>query len=151
MIENVSIPNGISWTADDKTMYFADSPSKNVYAYDFDAPTGNISNKRVFFHVDHNDGVPDGHTLDEEGYMWQCIFGCGKVVRISPQGEVVAEVLLPTRCVSCPGFCGEDLYITSAAEEEPDKFPDSTRYQGAVFKVHVGVKGQKLYRFKTES
>ena len=66
MIENVSIPNGISWTADDKTMYFADSPSKNVYAYDFDATTGGISNKRVFFHVDDADGVPDGHALDEE-------------------------------------------------------------------------------------
>jgi len=146
MIENVSIPNGISWTADDKTMYFVDSPSKNIYAYDFDASTGQISNKRVFFHVDDENGVPDGHALDEEGYMWQAIFGCGKVLRISPQGEVVAEVVLPTRCVSCPGFAGEDLYITSALEEEPEKFPD-TKYQGALFKCHVGVKGQKLYRF----
>ncbi|QDS68620.1 hypothetical protein FKW77_001357 [Venturia effusa] len=150
MIENVSIPNGISWSRDDKTMYIADSPSKNVYAYDYDASSGSISNKRVFFHVDHEDGVPDGHAWDEEGCLWQCIFGCGKVVRLNPEGKVVAEVLLPTRCVTCPALVGEDLFITSAEEEAPEKFPDSVKFQGAIFRVHVGVKGEKLHRFKQQ-
>jgi len=148
MIEGVSIPNGISWTQDDKTMYFADSPTKNVFAYDYDASTGSISNRRVFFHVDDENGVPDGHAPDEEGHIWQAIFGCGKVLRISPEGKIVAEISLPTRCTTCPGFAGDDLYITSAEEEQPDDFPDSIKHQGNLFKCHVGVKGAKLYRFK---
>jgi len=148
MIEGVTIPNGTSWSLDGKTMYFADSPTKNIWAYDFDGSTGNISNKRVFFHVEEEDGVPDGHVMDQEGYIWQAIFGCGKVVRISPEGKVVAEISLPTRCISCPGFAGEDLYITSAEEEAPDKFPDSTKLQGSLFKCHVGVKGVTPNRFK---
>lgn len=150
MVEHVTIPNGISWTADDKTMYLVDSPSKCVYAYDYDASTGDISNRRVFFRVESDVGVPDGHVLDQEGHMWQAIHGQGKVVRISPEGEVVAEIHLPTRCVTCPGFAGEDLYITSAAEENPDKYPDSKRLQGSTFKCHVGVRGMRPYKFKLQ-
>lgn len=45
---------------------------------------------------------------------------------------------------------GEDLYITSAEEEDAGKFPESTKFQGAAFKVHVGVKGEKLHGFRRE-
>ncbi|KAF1990498.1 putative anterior fat body protein [Aulographum hederae CBS 113979] len=150
MIENVTLPNGVSWSLDDKTMYFVDSVTKNIWAYDFDAPSGNISNRRVFFHVDdpNGKGVPDGHAMDEHGYIWQAIHGMGKVVRISPEGKIVAEISLPTLCVTCPGFVGEDLFITSAEEEEPDKYPDSAKLQGSLFRCHVGVEGKKLHRFK---
>ncbi|KAF2088985.1 hypothetical protein K490DRAFT_38430, partial [Saccharata proteae CBS 121410] len=147
MMEGVHIPNGMSWTADDKHMYFTDSPSKNIYKFDFDVKTGNISNKRVFYHVPEEHGVPDGHVLDEQGYMWAAIHGAGKVIRLSPEGKVVAEIIVPTRCPTCPAFAGEDLIITSSEEEMPDKFPNQ-KYQGRVFKVHVGVKGMKPNRFR---
>jgi len=151
MIEGVTIPNGISWSSDNTTMYFVDSPTKSLYAYDYDIDTGSISNRRVFFHVDTENGVPDGHVLDEEGCIWQAIHGCGKVLRISPQGEVLAQVILPTRYVTCPGFAGEDLFVTSAEDEDQDKFPESVKYQGSLFKVHVGVKGQRPHRFAPHS
>jgi len=147
MIEKVTIPNGISWSKDDKTMYMADSPTKNVYAFDYDINNGTISNQRIFFHVD-GEGVPDGHAVDEEGYVWQAIYGGSKVVRISPEGTAVAEVILPTRCVTCPCFAGEDIYITTAAESEPEKYPESVEFGGCVFKCHVGIRGQRLHRFK---
>ncbi|KAK8173870.1 hypothetical protein IWX90DRAFT_156539 [Phyllosticta citrichinensis] len=148
ILEGVHIPNGISWTKDNRTMYFADSPTKTVWAYDFDATTGNISNKRPFFTVQDENGVPDGHALDEDGYMWCAVHGIGKVLRISPQGKLVAEIRVPTRCPTCPAFAGEDLYITSAADEEPEKFPESTKLHGSLFKIHVGVKGVRPNRFK---
>ena len=151
MIQQVSIPNGISWTSDNKTMYFADSPTKNIFKYDYDIEMGSIFNRQVFFHVDDEDGVPDGHALDEEGCIWTAVHGTGKVLRISPQGELLAEVKFPTRCVTCPGFVGEDLYVTSAEEEQPDRFPDSVKYQGSLFKVNVGVRGQQLHKFKMQS
>lgn len=148
MIEGISIPNGVTWSKDERTMYIADSPTRNIFAYDYDVETGNISNKRVFFSVEDPHGVPDGEAIDEEGYIWSAVHGLGKVVRISPEGKVVAEINLPTRCITCPVFVDDWLYITSAEEEHPDQFPDSTRYQGALFRCQVGVRGIPVNRFK---
>ncbi|KAI9833894.1 MAG: hypothetical protein M1819_003403 [Sarea resinae] len=148
VLEGVTIPNGIGWSMDDKTMYFTDSPTKNIFAFDFDAATGEISNRRVFFHVEHEEAVPDGFAIDEDGYVWTALFGGGRVLRISPEGKVVGEILLPTRCISCPGFAGDELFITSAAEEEPDKYPESKRYAGSLFRCKVGVRGQLVHRSK---
>jgi sugar lactone lactonase YvrE len=149
MIEKVSIPNGISWSKDNKLMYFTDSPTKNIFVADFDLESGNFSNKRVFFTVDEEGAVPDGHCQDEEGYFWVALYGGGKVVRVSPEGNKVAEVLLPTRCTTCPGIAGEDLFVTTADDEEaPKDHPTSAKFGGALFKHHIGVKGCKLNRFK---
>jgi sugar lactone lactonase YvrE len=54
-------------------MYLVDSPTKNIFKYDYDLETGSVSNRRVFFHVDDENGVPDGHVPDEEGCIWQAI------------------------------------------------------------------------------
>ena len=147
MAENVTIPNGIGWTKDDRTMYFIDTPTMNISKFDYDIATGGISNKEVFFHHD-GEGGPDGFALDSEGYLWTAICGGGKVLRISPEAKIVGEISLPTRMISCPGFAGEELFITSAAEEEPDKYPESAKYAGSLFKVNVGVSGAQLHKFK---
>lgn len=107
VIDKLIIPNGISWSLDDKTMYFTDSGTQSIYAYDYDAATGNISNKRVFFRVEEEGCAPDGHVMDVEGNMWVAIWGGWKVVRINPEGKVTAEIKVPTRCptVSPQGCC----------------------------------------------
>ena len=148
MIENVTIPNGIAWSADNKTMFFIDSPTKNIFALDFDAATGNISNQRVFFHLEDEEGVPDGFAMDVLGNLWTAICGGWKVLKVSPDGKAVGEISLPTRMISCPSFAGEDLFITTAEEEEPDRYPDSTHYGGSLFKVNVGVSGMPLHKFR---
>ncbi|KAF2500947.1 hypothetical protein BU16DRAFT_476345 [Lophium mytilinum] len=145
VLEGVTIPNGTTWSADDKHMYFTDSPTRNIYVFDFDAETGAISNRRVFFRWAENlDAEPDGHCIDEEGYMWSAFHGSGKVLRISPEGKVVAEITCPTPNVTCPAFVGEDLVITSAGgDEKPETMA------GCVFKIHVGVTGLKRFRWKS--
>lgn len=72
-------------------------------------------------------------------------------MRVDKEGQVCAEIDLPTRCITCPGFCGTELYITSAQEEEPEKYPWSKQYGGALFKIDVGVKGCPLNKFKMET
>ncbi|KAL8827839.1 MAG: hypothetical protein Q9170_006858, partial [Blastenia crenularia] len=140
MIEDVTIPNGIGWSADDKKMFFIDSPSRNIFVFDFDVEAGSISSRQVFFRLsDDEEGVPDGFAMDCQGNLWTAICGGGKVLKISPEGKVVGEISLPTRMISCPGFAGEDLFITSAEEEEPEKYPESVKYGGSLFKVTVGV------------
>lgn len=151
MQENVQIPNGISWTRDDKTMYFTDSPAQNVYAYDFDAHTGNISNRRIHFHLDEEGVFPDGHAIDEHGNTWHACYGGFKVIRVSPEGQVTGVVHLPTRNITCPVFAGTELFITSAAEKEPEKDPESAKFGGNLFRVDVGVNGMPKHKARLAS
>lgn len=148
----IGISNGISWTQDDKIMYYTDSLKLKIFAFDFDAATGEISNERVFYEQTPIDGTeiaaPDGHAMDEEGYIWSAIYGGSKVVRISPQGNVVAEIVLPTRLITDVAFVGEEVFITCAADTQIDKYPESTEMSGHLFKCHVGVKGYPLNKFK---
>ena len=55
---------------------------------------------------------------------------------------------MPTRMVTCPAFVGQDLFITSAEEEEPEKYPESVELGGSLFKIDVGVSGLSLHKFK---
>lgn len=148
MHEKVTIPNGLSWNAEDNTMYFTDSPAQNVYAFDYDPKTGNISNKRVFFHLEEEGVHPDGHIMDVEGHIWHACHGGSKVIRISPDGKVVGEVSLPTRCITCVAFAGTEIYITSSEEPEPEKYPNSAKFGGNVFRVDVGVEGMPKHKAK---
>ncbi|KAF2771165.1 hypothetical protein EJ03DRAFT_359520 [Teratosphaeria nubilosa] len=149
---SLTIPNGMSWTLTNSHFYFTDSPTGHITKYPYDLSTGAIdwSQGSAFFVCPIEGGVPDGHAQDEEGCFWIALFGTGKVVRVDLKGEVVAEIELPTRCVTCPGFVGTELFVTSAEEEEPEKYPWSTRFAGAVFRVDVGVRGCPLNQFRFE-
>ncbi|ETN46656.1 uncharacterized protein HMPREF1541_00842 [Cyphellophora europaea CBS 101466] len=140
VLDSVTIPNGLSWSLDDRTMYFTDSPTRCIYAFDFAAESGTVSNRRVFFQVPEGEGVPDGHAQDILGNLWVALWGGWKVVGISPTGEVFAEIKLPIRC---PTVTGEDLYVGSEADPELHKYPDSARYQGAIFRCPIGIRGRK--------
>ncbi|KAF2132182.1 hypothetical protein P153DRAFT_186159 [Dothidotthia symphoricarpi CBS 119687] len=152
-LSNITIPNGTTWSQPDTTMFFADSPEKTIYRFDFDASTGHVTNKRPFFTMPSDnrygdDAVPDGHCIDEEGYMWTALHAGGRVLRISPEGEVVAEIKLPTQQPTCPCFVGEDLFITSSGGTSGEGGKPSDEFAGCVFKVHVGVRGLKRFKFK---
>ena len=148
IIAQVSIPNGMCFSPDEKTMYFIDSPTSNVWQFEYNRETGAISNREVFYHF-KGDGVPDGMTIDVEGCLWIAICGGGKCLRVSPEAKVVGEISLPyARMITCPAFVDENLFITSAEEEEPEKYPDSVRYGGSLFKVHVGVRGMPVHVFR---
>ena len=153
IIPNVTIPNGTGWSPDDKTMYFTDSPTRSITAYDFDAASGEISNGRTFFKVgdeEPEDAVPDGLCVDVEGCVWSAVHGAWKVVRISPEGRIIGEVRVPARCVTCPRLVGKELFVTSSEEEEPEKYPESAKISGSVFRVEVGVQGMIVNTWKGE-
>lgn len=150
MLAPVTIPNGIGWNAANDTMYFTDSPTGKIFAFDFDAATGAISNRRV--HFDIGDSLePDGFAIDVEGCLWSAIYGGSKVVRISPEGKVIGQIDLPTRNPTCPAFVGTELFITSAKDDRDDeKLPQSVRYGGRLFRVDVGVRGMPKNEFRFE-
>ncbi|KAJ5130323.1 uncharacterized protein N7515_006362 [Penicillium bovifimosum] len=148
MLAPVTIPNGIGWNLTNDVMYFTDSTTGKIFAFDFDASTGAISNQRV--HFDIGDGTdPDGFAIDVEGCIWSAVYGGAKVVRISPAGEVIGQIDLPTRNVTCPTFVGTELFITTAKDDRNDeRLPQSVRYGGRVYRVDVGIRGMPKHEFR---
>ena len=148
MWEGIGIPNGLQFNLADDKMYMADGPTEKIWQWSLDRTTGDIKDKEVFFHQTYCDGELDGSAFDEQGYLWSAIWGGSRVIRISPEGKVVGEILLPTRHVTCPTFVGTEMYITTAAEEEAEKYPESAKYGGNVFRVDVGIRGMKKNKFR---
>lgn len=154
-LSDICIPNGTTWNKKDDTMFFADSPDKIIYQFDFDPKTGSVTNKRPFFTMPKDNkygenAVPDGHCIDEEGYMWTALHDGGRVLRISPQGEVVAEIKLPTSQITCPCFVGTQLFITSSGGGGPsgDDGKPVDNFAGSCFMIDVGVRGLKRFKYK---
>ncbi len=151
VLTGVSISNGLDWTPDDRTMYYVDTPTGGVDAFDYDGPTGEISRRRRLVTVPAEKGTPDGMTLDAEGYLWVALWGGWAVQRFAPDGALDRSVGLPVSNVSCCAFGGPDLadlYITSAtfglAEADLARQP----LAGAVFRFRPGVRGRSAYTFK---
>jgi sugar lactone lactonase YvrE len=142
----LTIPNSVGWSPDQKTQYFTHTTENRIIAFDYDAATGDLTNERTFWKHD-GEGSPDGFKIDEDGYVWQAIYSESRVLRISPEGEVVGEIKYPTRAITCPIFIGTELWVTSADEEDENEV-ESKKYGGGVFKVDVGVRGLKDFKFK---
>jgi sugar lactone lactonase YvrE len=100
----------------------------------------------VYFQLAEEGVFPDSHAMDIEGNIWQACYDGSKVIRISPDGIVTGVIHLPTRHITCPTFVGTELFITSAKESEPQKYPMSAKFAGNVFKVDVGVRGMPKYK-----
>lgn len=145
----VGIGNTLAWSPDRSRFYFVDTSINTVYAYDYDVATGVIANERVFF-SGFNRGVPDGSTVDSEGYLWNCRHGGGCIVRLSPEGEVDQVVEIPAVNVTSCTFGGADrrtLYVTSASLGAPA----GDRLGGSLFALETEVAGQPENRLKLKT
>ncbi len=129
-------------------MYWTDSHVQTIYAYDFDADTGSISNKRVFYHHEGHSN-PDGLAIDVEGSIWLALWEGYAVIKISPDGNVVGKIDLPVSRVTCPCFGGpgmDELFITTSTLDHA-KGARVGDLEGSVFRVKVGVKGLPKTKF----
>ena len=143
-VPGVSVSNGLEWSLDHRTMYYVDSPTRRIVAYDYDEATGDIENQRRVFHVPEGAGFPDGMTIDGEGCLWVALWDGRRVVRVAPDtGDIVEHVDMPvSRPTSC-AFGGPDLdqlFITSASNLPADQRAREPK-AGGVFRVRPGVKG----------
>ena len=137
-------PNGIGWSPDHQTMYVVDSFAQLIYAYDFEPESGRIANRRTFIEVPVENGMPDGLTVDSEGFIWNAHWGGWRVTRYDPHGKIEREIKLPVQNVTSCIFGGDDLsdlYITTAwfllSEEDRKAQP----FAGDIFRVRLGVLG----------
>ena len=93
-------------------------------------------------------GRPDGAAMDSEGAYWVAMFEGQRLLRLSPDGEVLREVRLPVRCATMPCFGGPHLrtiYITTARENRPAAELLDQPLAGCVLALDVDVPGLPVH------
>ncbi|CAI4217866.1 unnamed protein product [Parascedosporium putredinis] len=132
-----------------KELTIPNSVGCEIFAFDYDVETGEISNKRLFYKHEGSGG-PDGFRVDVNGFIWHAVYGESRVLKINPEGKLVGEVRLPTRNITCTQFVGTELYITTANDDEAEGGERSKNLGGGLFKVDVGVEGLPLFPYKLQ-
>jgi sugar lactone lactonase YvrE len=152
--------NGLAWSPDNKTLYWADTPSHTVWAWDYDLAANSLGAKHTFAQfgtkppawlADPSDagnggyqGRPDGAAVDAQGNYWIAMYEGRCVCQFAPDGQLLRQIAVPLQCPTMPCFGGEDLktlYLTSASQHrhapELAQFPMS----GGVLSLRVEVPG----------
>jgi len=143
-LSGVTISNGLAWTADCRTLYYIDTPTGHLEAFDYDIASGAITNRRVAFKNTWG-GHFDGMTIDTDDNLYIAIWSGGCVLKINPRtAQLLARITVPgVKNVTCCTFGGpalEDLFITTAAagadrQAEPNA--------GALFHINLNFTGNK--------
>ncbi|MGA8516445.1 MAG: SMP-30/gluconolactonase/LRE family protein [Burkholderiaceae bacterium] len=155
---NATIANGLAWSPDAKTVYWADTPRHTIYAWDYDARSNGMTHHRVFkqfapkpagwlpFQPDNGGylGRPDGASVDAQGNYWVAMYEGQRVLQLSPQGEILQNIPSPALCNTMPCFGGDDLqtlYLTSARHGRSAEDLVRQPALGQVFSLRVAVPG----------
>ena len=143
---NIGISNTLGWSPDKKRFYTGDSLANVIWAYDYDPGSGEITNESSFFQ-DFDRGLPDGSTVDADGYLWNCRYYGGCIVRVAPNRTVDRVVEMPVKNITTCTFGGSDLktlYVTTAsAQAAPGE-----RLAGGLYAIQCEVCGQPENRFR---
>ncbi len=139
----VGLSNGLDWSADRGTFYYADSRSGGVDVFAADPETGELGDRRRFVTVQA--GIPDGLALDADGCLWLAVFGTGEVRRYTPDGDLDTVIRLPVDQPTSMAFGGHDLatlYITTAREDLTREQVASQPHAGDIFACTPGASGR---------
>jgi sugar lactone lactonase YvrE len=152
MAGDATVGNGLAWSPDGRTLYWADTKAHRIRAYTLDAE-GRLAQPRTFAQfppkAEGQDlatygGRPDGAAVDREGAYWVAMFEGQRLLRLAPDGRVLQELALPVRCPTMPCFGGADLctlYVTTAREKRPAEELAAQPLAGRVLFTRVEVPG----------
>jgi len=143
---DLAISNTFAWSPDDTRFYFGDTLINTIWVSESDPATGAISNDKPFL-KDFARGIPDGSTVDSEGYLWNCRFAGGCIVRVAPDGLIDQIVEMPVQNVTTCTFGGADrktLYVTTASVASPK----GDRLAGSLYAIPTEVAGQHETQFR---
>jgi D-xylonolactonase len=143
--EGFHLPNGIGFSPNQKQMYVTETVTREIYRYDYDVETGKAANKKVCVKIPDTDGIPDGLTVDAEGYIWSAHWYGSCVVRYDPDGKEERRIDVPSGQTSSVMFAGDnlsDMYVTSAAEvvrlsAAPKGYDFDAPHNGRLYLFHL--------------
>lgn len=141
LLEGIGGSNGLGFTPDRKHLYYTDSATSEIYVFDYGQDTGTIANQRVFVQTPEGEGVPDGMTVDADGYVWSARWGGGCLVRYAPDGSEDLRIDFPVKKVSSVTFGGPDytdIYVTTAGGHRKGEEGVGA---GALFRLNMGIRG----------
>jgi len=173
VLGDIALSNGLDWSPDGETFFWIDSLNgqsvldandNGVDAFDYDTTTGAVSNRRRAVSIPNErtgpawQTIPDGMTLDTDGFVWVAIAGGSEVRRYSPSGDLETVVEMPVSCPTSVGFGGDDLrdlYITTMTLETAvpseyrrhEAFAQDRPLEGALFRCHTRVAGRPVRQF----
>jgi len=143
LLDDVTISNGLGWSPDGGTMYYVDTPTMRIDAFDYDVGSGAMSGRRPFVEID-GDGRPDGLCVDVEGAVWIALWPGWSVRRYLADGTLDAILPLPVAQVSSCAFGGpalDQLFVTSAWTNLSDEARAAQPLAGGLFRASVGTRG----------
>jgi sugar lactone lactonase YvrE len=165
MAQHATIANGLAWSPDARTVYWADTPQHVIYAWDYDAQSNGMAQQRIFKQfapkpVDWQPfqpgnggylGRPDGASIDAQGNYWVAMYEGQRVLQLSPQGEILQNIPTPALCNTMPCFGGDDLqtlYLTSARHGRSAQDLAVQPALGCLFSMRVKVPGLVVNMFE---
>jgi sugar lactone lactonase YvrE len=144
VLSGVTTSNGIAWSPDGALLYYVDTGRGSVDQLVLDPATGAVVDRTPVVSVPPSDGLPDGLTVDADGYLWLALWGGACVRRYAPDGELDQELELPVELVTSVAFGGPglaDLFITTAREGLTPAQVAAQPLAGSVFHWRPGVHG----------
>ena len=120
IVKGTTTANGMGFSPDLATFYFIDTPSKNIYAYSYDHATGDVSDERIFAHLEDG-GMPDGMCVLDDGRICAAEWNGGKVAIFTPDGKLDDVIPLPVTNVTSCCVAGNKLFITTAKCKDKDE------------------------------
>lgn len=152
--EGLGLSNGIGFSPDRRTMYVTDTYTREIFRYDYDPRSGKAGNRRTFVKIPDTEGIPDGMTVDAEGFVWSAQWYGFCVVRYDPDGKVERRLHVPSGQTSSVMFGGKDfsdIYVTTAAEvvrlsAAPRGYDFDAPHNGSVYRFNLGIRGLEEYK-----
>mgnify|MGYP001058582539 CR=1 FL=1 len=151
--DDLHLSNGMGFSPDGLTFYLVDTIPGVIYQFDYNITTGDIRNKKVLVQFDRAHGLPDGMTVDKEGFLWVAMFFGGKIIRLNPDGVIAGEIRLPCVQPTSITFGGKNfnkLFITTASLEWKTTYaPDGHNYGlpkgGSIYIIDTDFEGKKEF------
>jgi L-arabinonolactonase len=134
----IGIPNSLCFSPDGATIYFCDSPQRQIMQAAYDPDSARVSSIRVFADLRTLPGEPDGSIVDADGRLWNAVWGAHLIRRFTPAGGIDRELPVPVKNATCVAFGGEDLRtlaVTSARQDMTDGELATAPESGGVFVV----------------
>lgn len=151
LLGGVRISNGLAWSPDYKTLYYIDTPTRQVMAYDYDLSSGEIANPRVAVSVPDGMGWPDGMTSDASGRLWVAMWGGAALTVWDPaSGALLEKIAMPAKNVTACAFGGaqlDELYVTSARKGLDAADLQAYPATGGLFRIRTGLAGLPTFVF----
>jgi sugar lactone lactonase YvrE len=162
MAGNATVANGLAWSPDNRIVYWSDTQTQTIRAWDWEAESNTMSNERVFQRfapkpegwasgMPGYGGRPDGAAVDTLGNYYAAMFEGGQLLKFAPTGELVASIPTPVLCPTMPCFGGDDLrtlYLTTSREKRPAAELASMPQSGCVFSMRVDTPGLAVNFFR---